>query len=51
MFEFTARHNIKPLIEEFPMSAEGLEAAFARLDSGSLRYRAILSTEIEGSGL
>jgi D-arabinose 1-dehydrogenase-like Zn-dependent alcohol dehydrogenase len=51
VLEFAAKHNIKPLVEEFPMSAEGLKQAFAALDSGKIRYRAVLSTEVAGSGI
>lgn len=48
---FAARHKIRPWIEEFPMTSEGLENALDALKSGSLRYRAVLSTEIEGAHL
>jgi len=47
---FAARHGIKPWIEEFPMSAEGLRNALTALESGKVRYRAVLSTEVEGGG-
>jgi D-arabinose 1-dehydrogenase-like Zn-dependent alcohol dehydrogenase len=30
------------MIEEFPMSADGITEAFDRLDNGKLRYRAVL---------
>ncbi|KAH8831198.1 chaperonin 10-like protein [Flagelloscypha sp. PMI_526] len=42
MFSFAAQHNIKPMIEMFEMSEEGLTKAFERLAEGSLRYRAVL---------
>ncbi|KAF7979130.1 hypothetical protein HWV62_43357 [Athelia sp. TMB] len=42
MLEFAAFHAIKPMIETFPLDKEGIEEAFARLDKGSLRYRAVL---------
>jgi D-arabinose 1-dehydrogenase-like Zn-dependent alcohol dehydrogenase len=42
MLDFTAHHGIKPMISEFPMTVEGIEEAFAALDSGKLRYRAVL---------
>jgi alcohol dehydrogenase (NADP+) len=45
---FAARHGIEPWIEEFPMSADGLTRALMALDSGKMRYRAVLSTEVEG---
>ncbi|TVY36397.1 alcohol dehydrogenase [Lachnellula occidentalis] len=47
---FAARHGIKPWIEEFPMNAEGLSNALAALEGGKVRYRAVLSTEVEGGG-
>ncbi|KAI7871768.1 chaperonin 10-like protein [Spinellus fusiger] len=40
--EFAARHNIKPMIEEFPFSVEGVEAAFERCESNKMRYRGVL---------
>jgi alcohol dehydrogenase (NADP+) len=45
---FAARHGIKPWIEEFPMSADGLTRALTALGSGKMRYRAVLSAEVEG---
>jgi D-arabinose 1-dehydrogenase-like Zn-dependent alcohol dehydrogenase len=42
MLKFAARHGIKPMIERFPMSKQGLTDAMARLDEGTLRYRAVL---------
>jgi alcohol dehydrogenase (NADP+) len=45
---FAARHGIKPWIEEFPMSADGLTRALTALDSGRMRYQAVLNTEVKG---
>lgn len=42
MLRFAALHNIRPVIEEFPMSVEGVEGAMARLEEGRIRYRAVL---------
>jgi D-arabinose 1-dehydrogenase-like Zn-dependent alcohol dehydrogenase len=42
MLEFAARHNIQAMIEEFPMTEEGITEAFDKLDAGKLRYRAVL---------
>ncbi|KAF8250939.1 GroES-like protein [Wilcoxina mikolae CBS 423.85] len=42
MLEFAARHNIQAMIEEFPMSVDGITEAFDRLENGKLRYRAVL---------
>ncbi|RDW82427.1 NADP-dependent alcohol dehydrogenase [Coleophoma cylindrospora] len=43
---FAAKHGIKPWIEEFPMSTQGLSDALDRLEKGEIRYRAVLSTEL-----
>lgn len=45
MLEFAAEYGIKPIIETFPMSKEGAEEAIDRLNSGKLRYRAVLKVE------
>lgn len=41
MLDFAVRHNIKPVIETFPM--EGVNDAMDRLRSGKTRYRIVLS--------
>ncbi|RDW75748.1 NADP-dependent alcohol dehydrogenase [Coleophoma crateriformis] len=43
---FAAKHGIKPWIEEFPMSKQGLSDALDKLEKGEIRYRAVLSTEL-----
>jgi uncharacterized zinc-type alcohol dehydrogenase-like protein len=43
MLEFIARHNIKPIIEEFPMSK--VNEAMDRLKSGKARYRIVLKND------
>ncbi|KIY51716.1 GroES-like protein [Fistulina hepatica ATCC 64428] len=42
MLDFVAQHGIKPMIQEFPMTEAGIEQAFAALEAGTLRYRAVL---------
>ena len=42
MMEFAAVHNIKPVIERFPLNKEGIEKAFEHLDHGEMRYRGVL---------
>ena len=42
MLEFTAVHGIKPIIQKFPLSQEGVEAAFKQLEDGNMRYRGVL---------
>ena len=39
---FVALHNIRPVIEEFPFSEQGLTKAFEKLDKGQIRYRGVL---------
>lgn len=42
MLGFAARNKIKPFVEMFPMTEVGLQEAFARLESGQMRYRGVL---------
>ncbi|KAI9289250.1 hypothetical protein BC943DRAFT_313933 [Umbelopsis sp. AD052] len=42
MLKFAARHNIKPQIEEYPMTAEGTTQAVQRVRDNKTRYRAVL---------
>jgi D-arabinose 1-dehydrogenase-like Zn-dependent alcohol dehydrogenase len=42
MLQFATRHGIRPKIEEFPLTSDGLVQAMERLESGKLRYRAVL---------
>jgi D-arabinose 1-dehydrogenase-like Zn-dependent alcohol dehydrogenase len=42
MLEFAARHNIRPIIEQFPMTVEGITTAMDKLASGKMRYRGVL---------
>jgi D-arabinose 1-dehydrogenase-like Zn-dependent alcohol dehydrogenase len=42
MLEFAARHHIRPIIEQFPMSVEGITEALQKLQSGKMRYRGVL---------
>ncbi|KAL7893078.1 GroES-like protein [Trichoderma sp. SZMC 28014] len=42
MLQFAVKHGIKPSIERFPMTVEGITNAFERLESGKLRYRGVL---------
>ena len=43
MLDFCARHNIAPVVEEFPMSK--VNDALAHLDSGKARYRVVLKND------
>lgn len=46
MLEFAAQHGIKPIVQIFPLSVDGIESAFAALEKGSMRYRGVL--ELQG---
>ncbi|CAK7226015.1 putative secondary metabolism biosynthetic enzyme [Sporothrix curviconia] len=43
---FAARHSLQPWIQEYPFTEAGLTSAFAALDDGAIRYRAVLSKEL-----
>lgn len=49
MLEFAARHKLEPVVEEFPMTLDGVAAAFERLETGKMRYRGVLVREAESS--
>jgi len=42
MLAFSAQHGIKAIIEEFPMTVEGIVESMAKLDRGEMRYRGVL---------
>ncbi|KAJ1333958.1 propanol-preferring alcohol dehydrogenase [Microdochium nivale] len=42
MLEFAALHQIKPVIEEFPMTEEGVAEAIEKLEKGDVHFRAVL---------
>lgn len=42
MLEFAALHGIRPVVQRFPMTVEGIETAFGKLADGSIRYRGVL---------
>ncbi|WFD36691.1 alcohol dehydrogenase (NADP(+)) [Malassezia cuniculi] len=45
MLEFSARHKVVPIVEELPMTEEGLNEAMERLDRGDVRYRFVLKSQ------
>ncbi|CDS08739.1 hypothetical protein LRAMOSA10100 [Lichtheimia ramosa] len=49
MLEFAARHNIRPQIEELPMTEDGIAEAFHRLHKNQARYRTVLIPPSETS--
>lgn len=42
MLEFAALHQIKPMVEKFPMDVDGITKAFKKLADGKMRYRGVL---------
>jgi len=42
MLAFAAAHGIKPIIEKFPMTVEGITEAMAKLERGEMRYRGVV---------
>ena len=42
MLEFANIHQIKPIIQTFPLSTKGVEEAFKTLEEGNMRYRGVL---------
>jgi D-arabinose 1-dehydrogenase-like Zn-dependent alcohol dehydrogenase len=45
MLVFAAHHGIKPIIEEFPMTQEGITQCMDRLEAGKMRYRGVLTVQ------
>ncbi|TGO61611.1 hypothetical protein BCON_0026g00550 [Botryotinia convoluta] len=42
MVAFAAQHQIKPIIEQFPMTEEGIQEAMKKLEDGKMRYRGVI---------
>ncbi|KAH8175447.1 zinc-binding dehydrogenase domain-containing protein [Sarocladium implicatum] len=42
MLAFAAEHDVKPLIEKFPMTQSGVTEAMQKLRNGKMRYRGVL---------
>ena len=42
MFDFVAKHGVRPQIETFPMSQKGITDAMAKLKDGKMRYRGVV---------
>ncbi|KAG9315196.1 NADP-dependent alcohol dehydrogenase [Chiua virens] len=49
MLHFAAQHHVKPIVQEFPFTVEGIEEAMKKLADGEIRYRAVLVAEPEAS--
>jgi D-arabinose 1-dehydrogenase-like Zn-dependent alcohol dehydrogenase len=46
MLDFAAYHDIKPVLQKWPMNVEGITEAFKRLDENTMRYRGVLVAEV-----
>lgn len=42
MLAFAARHEIRPIIEVFPMTLDGVNESLQKLEAGKMRYRGVL---------
>lgn len=42
MLDFAAHHQIRPIIQTFPMTVQGIEESMKTLDEGKMRYRGVL---------
>jgi D-arabinose 1-dehydrogenase-like Zn-dependent alcohol dehydrogenase len=45
MLDFAGLHSIKPMIEHFPLTKQGVVDSFKKLDEGKMRYRGVLYAE------
>ncbi|EXM19131.1 Polyketide synthase, enoylreductase domain [Fusarium oxysporum f. sp. vasinfectum] len=45
MLNFSALHGIKPIIETFPFTEDGINQAMEKLRQGRMRYRGVLAME------
>jgi len=45
MLEFAALHGIKPIIDPFPLTKQGVEDSMKKLSEGKMRYRGVLYAE------
>jgi D-arabinose 1-dehydrogenase-like Zn-dependent alcohol dehydrogenase len=45
MLVFAAHHGIKPIIEVFPMTQEGITECMEKLEKGGMRYRGVLAVQ------
>ncbi|KAI0850551.1 GroES-like protein [Daldinia vernicosa] len=46
MLEFAALHNIKPIVETFPMTEVGIREAMEKLEQGHMHFRGVLKPEL-----
>lgn len=46
MFDFAVLHGVKPYIEKFPLTLEGLQEAQSKMEKGSVRYKAVMEVKL-----
>lgn len=46
MLTFSARNGIKPVIQQFPMTEEGIQEAIDKLEKGEVHFRAVLKPQL-----
>lgn len=42
MLAFAAKHDIKPVVEKFPLTQQGITEAMRKLEEGKMRYRGVV---------
>jgi D-arabinose 1-dehydrogenase-like Zn-dependent alcohol dehydrogenase len=42
VLDFAAKNDVRPVVEEFPMTEEGAAQAIEKLVTGKIRYRGVL---------
>lgn len=45
MLDFAAYHEIKPVLQKWPLTIQGIKEAFKRLDENTMRYRGVVVAE------
>jgi D-arabinose 1-dehydrogenase-like Zn-dependent alcohol dehydrogenase len=46
MLDFAAYHEIKPVLQMWPMTLQGIKEVFKRLDENTMRYRGVVVAEV-----
>ena len=46
MLDFAAYHEIKPILQKWPLTVQGIKDAFKRLDENTMRYRGVIVAEV-----
>ena len=46
MLDFAAYHEIKPVLQKWPLTVQGIKDAFKRLDENTMRYRGVVVADL-----